>query len=338
MRTLRDINRTLYHAARYLLGTVMLYYAIVKLVNVQFQVSPFTYTRPLDQVPGRMLAWAYLGYAPWFERLLGVAEFVPAMMLFFRRTARLGAVLMFAVLLNVLLVNFALDLWHDTKIISCQLVALNLYLLINQSSYLRQALCKILEAPAPLPPLFRGTEAIIAVVILAVMCINHYYGYERDARLTSDFTGTREINGAGAWAVEELRIDGKNAIPQGQRARMYFDVWQHVYYSRSEIVPCPQRGPLIPNQLSDKRAYRDVLESCSYFAEDRQPERIESEGVFDADSSQHSFQLTNLDLAGSTGEIRGTYATSGPILQMSGVRDGVKIEIVLQRLHWGKMW
>jgi hypothetical protein len=338
MRTVRDINRTLYHAARYLLGTIMLYYAIVKLGNVQFQVSPFTYTRPLDQVPGRMLAWAYLGYAPWFQRLLGVAEFVPAMMLFFRRTARLGAVLMFAVVLNVLLVNFALDLWHDTKIISCQLLALNLYLLINQSSYLRQALGKILEAPAPLRPIFGWAEAIIPVVILAVMCINHYYGYEHDARLISDFTGTREINGAGAWAVEELRIDGKNAIPQGQRARMYFDVWQHVYYSRSEIVPCPQRGPLIPNQLSDKRAYRDFLESCSYFAEDRQPERIESEGVFDADSTQHSFQLTNLDLAGSIGEIHGTYTTSGPNLQMSGIRDGAKIEIVLQRLHWGKMW
>ena len=91
MRMLGDINRTLYHAARYLLGTIMLYYAIVKLVNVQFQVSPFTYTRPLDQVPGRMLAWAYLGYAPWFQRLLGVAEFTPALMLFLRRTARLAA-------------------------------------------------------------------------------------------------------------------------------------------------------------------------------------------------------------------------------------------------------
>lgn len=48
MRTLVLINRILYHGVRYLLDTIMLYYAIVKLVNVQFQVSPFTYTRPLD--------------------------------------------------------------------------------------------------------------------------------------------------------------------------------------------------------------------------------------------------------------------------------------------------
>jgi hypothetical protein len=132
MRTLVLINRILYHGVRYLLGTVMLYYAIVKLINVQFQVSPFTYTRPLDQVPGRMLAWAYLGYAPWFQRLMGAAEFAPALMLFFRRTARLAAALMFAVLLNVVRVNFALDLWHDTKIISCQLLGLDLYLLLNR--------------------------------------------------------------------------------------------------------------------------------------------------------------------------------------------------------------
>jgi hypothetical protein len=148
VRTLRRINRILYHATRTLLGSVMLYYAIVKIVNVQFQVSPFTYTRPLDQVPGRMLAWAYLGYAPWFQRLLGLAEFVPALLLFFRRTARLGAVLMFPVLLNVMLINFALDLWHDTKIISSILLGINLYLLINEWSYLRDALAKLFEGPA----------------------------------------------------------------------------------------------------------------------------------------------------------------------------------------------
>jgi hypothetical protein len=338
MRTLGNINRIFYHAARYLLGTVMLYYAIVKIVNVQFQVSAFTYTRPLDQVPSRMLAWAYLGYAPWFQRLLGIAEFVPALLLFFRRTARLGAVLMFAVLLNITLINFALDLWHDTKIISCLLLGLDIYLLINQYLYLREALAKILAAPTPMRSIFRWLEVIIPVVVLTVLCANHYYDYERDARLISDFTGTRQINGAGAWAVEALRIDGKNGIPEGQRSRLYFDVWQHVYYSRSEIVPCPQRGPLIPNRLSDKRAYRDVLESCSYFAEDRQPERVESEGVFDADRSRHSFQLTNLNLAGSTGEINGTYSASGQNLQMWGARNGQKIEIVLKRLNWGKMW
>jgi hypothetical protein len=338
MNTLGSINRILYHAARYLLGSVMLYYAMVKILNVQFQVSPFTYTRPLDQVPGRMLAWAYLGYAPWFQRLLGIAEFVPALLLFFRRTARFGAVLIFPVLLHVMLVNFALDLWHDTKIISCQLLGLDIYLLINQWTYLRETLAKILEAPSPARPVFRWAEAIIPLVVVIVLCVNHYYDYERDARLISDFTGTRQINGAGAWAVEDLSIDGRNAMPEGQRARLYFDVWQHVYYSRSEIVPCPQRGPMIPNHLSDKRAYRDVLEFCSYFAEDRQPERVESEGVFDADRSRHSFQLDNLNLGGSTGEINGMYSVNGQNLQMWGTRNAEKIEIVLKRLNWGKMW
>jgi hypothetical protein len=214
MRTLVRFNWILYHGTRYLLATVMLYYAIVKLVNVQFQVSPFTYTRPLDQVPGRMLAWAYLGYAPWFQRLLGIAEFVPALMLFFRRTARLGTVLMFAVLLNIMLVNFALDLWHDTKVISCELLGLDIYLLVNQWPYLREALAKFLESPAPMRPIFRWSEAVAPFVVLLALCVNHYYDYERDARLISDFTGVRQINGAGAWAVETLRIDGKDVSQQ----------------------------------------------------------------------------------------------------------------------------
>jgi hypothetical protein len=77
---------------------------------------------------------------------------------------------------------------------------------------------------------------------------------------------------------------------------------------------------------------RDVLESCSYFAEDRQPERVESEGFFDADRSQHSFQLTNLNLAGSTGKINGTYSANGRTPQMWGTRNGEKIEIEAAQL------
>jgi hypothetical protein len=338
MRALALFNRFLYHVVRYLLATAMLYYAIVKLVNVQFQVSPFTYTRPLDQVPGRMLAWAYLGYAPWFQRLLGLAEFVPAIMILFRRTARLGAALMFGVLLNIVLVNFALDLWQDTKIISCGLLALNIYLLINQWPFLQAALMKMLEAPPLVRPTFRWGEAILPFFIVGVLAVNHYNAYERDARLISDFTGTRQINGAGAFTVKALRVNGQDAIPQGQHARLYFDVWQHVYYSRSEIVPCPQRGPLIPNQLSDKRAYRDRLESCSYFAEDRQPERFDSEGTFEADSLHHTFHLADLSLNGMTGDINGTYSANGHELEMVGSRNGEKIEILLQQLHWGRMW
>jgi len=200
LERLVGINRVLCHVLRYLLGTAMLMYAIVKLVNVQFQVSPFTYTRPLDQVPGRMLAWAVLGYAPWFQRLLGVAELVPSLLLLVRRTARLGAILMFPVVLNVTLMNFALDLWHDTKIISSVLLGIDVYLLLSAWPQLAEALKTVLGPPRVVRPLFRWLEAALAVLIVMSWCFYDYYGYERDAILISDFTGVRQINAAHGWS------------------------------------------------------------------------------------------------------------------------------------------
>jgi len=95
---------------------------------------------------------------------------------------------------------------------------------------------------------------------------------------------------------------------------------------------------MIPNHLLDKRAYPDRLESCSYFAEDRLPVSVESEGTFDADRSHHSFQLTNLTFAGSSGDVVGTYTANGARLLMDGTRNGEKVHIGLKRLNWGPMW
>ena len=78
---------------RILLAAGMMPYAISKLMRAQFQVSPVWYTTPLGDVPTTVLTWAFLGYSPWFQILLGASEFVPAILLFFRRTQTLGAIM-----------------------------------------------------------------------------------------------------------------------------------------------------------------------------------------------------------------------------------------------------
>jgi len=116
---------------RYLLGLVMIHYAITKILKTQFVILPFDlWQQPLEHMSGKYLAWAFLGYSTWFEVLLGFFELIPALLLLFRRTALTGAILLLPVTLNVYLINMALNLWQNTKVISLILLILNIIILL----------------------------------------------------------------------------------------------------------------------------------------------------------------------------------------------------------------
>ena len=125
--------------ARYILGLLMITYAVTKILRTQFVVIPFSlWQRPLETLSGISLAWAFLGYSPWFQIMLGFFELVPALLLLFRRTTLLGGILLLPMTLSVFLVNHALSLWDDTKLISLILLCLNCIVLLFQWKKLKE--------------------------------------------------------------------------------------------------------------------------------------------------------------------------------------------------------
>lgn len=112
---------------RYLLGCIMIGYGVTKILQTQFVILPFhVWQLPLEEVWGGSLAWAFLSYSSWFQVLLGFCELIPAVLLLFRRTTLMGALLLLPVTLSVMLINFALQLWPSTQILSSVLFVLNL--------------------------------------------------------------------------------------------------------------------------------------------------------------------------------------------------------------------
>jgi hypothetical protein len=116
---------------RYFLGFSLLTYGLTKIFQTQFVLLPFAaWELPLEQVKGTQLTWAFLGKTSWFQVLLGFFEFIPAILVLFRRTALLGSILLLPMTLNVLLINHALDLWSGTKELSIQYFAVNVIILL----------------------------------------------------------------------------------------------------------------------------------------------------------------------------------------------------------------
>jgi uncharacterized membrane protein YphA (DoxX/SURF4 family) len=90
---------------RYLLAAVFIMYGSIKLFGGQYYYGDWVMSKA-DQ-PNEGLVWAFYGYSPFYGRVTGLFELLPALLLLNRRTATLGALGLFAVSLNITLMDFA---------------------------------------------------------------------------------------------------------------------------------------------------------------------------------------------------------------------------------------
>ncbi len=92
---------------RLLLAAVFIMYGTIKLLGGQYYYGDWTIDKATTD--GTSLVWAFYGYSPFYGRATGLFELIPAVMLLFRRTSTLGALGLFAVALNITLMDFAFD-------------------------------------------------------------------------------------------------------------------------------------------------------------------------------------------------------------------------------------
>lgn len=221
-------NFVLQNIVRYLLAIGMMPYALSKLANYQLQLPAWVYAQPLAEISGISLTWAFLGYQPWFQFLLGVLEIVPALLLLFRRTRRGGALLMLPVVLNVALMNYATDLWRDTKQIATVFLVMNVYLLACDWPLWRQMARQTFQRTAASRPLWKFAERAVPLVIVAGVCFLLFVQTSIERPLI-DFVGDRQINRAGTWAIREVTLDGR-LLPARGEAFLYFGVGKNCQY------------------------------------------------------------------------------------------------------------
>lgn len=127
----RQLNYWLCVVLRYYLALTALSYGIAKLFLTQM---PFPNTSELatplgDFLPMR-LSWMFIGYSAPYQFFSGLMECFVGLLLLYRRTATLGAMLAFGVFLNVAMLNLHYDI--PVKIFSLEMVAVSLYLLANE--------------------------------------------------------------------------------------------------------------------------------------------------------------------------------------------------------------
>lgn len=113
---------------RYYLAFTMFLFALYKFFKVQFpDLGYYTLTERVGDMSPMHLAWAFFGHSYEYNVFMGLAE-AGALLLLFRRTTTLGAILTMAALANVIMVNISFDVHAKMYPIVLFIMALFLFL------------------------------------------------------------------------------------------------------------------------------------------------------------------------------------------------------------------
>ena len=113
---------------RYYLAITWIAYGSMKIIRLQFpELTPVMLLQTYGNSSPRGLAWAFMGYSTGYNYFIGFTEYIIGLLLFFRRTSKLGALLSFGALANIMAFNYCFD--DNVKLLSTLLMAMTLFLL-----------------------------------------------------------------------------------------------------------------------------------------------------------------------------------------------------------------
>ena len=212
----RKLHAWLRVYVRYALGAALLGYGWVKIFKSQFPALQVTrLLQPYGESSPMGLLWTFMGFSAAYNVFAGLGEVVPGVLLFFRRTTTLGALLAAAVMAQVVMLNFAFDV--PVKIYSVHLLAMATFLGIPDGRRLLRVF--VLNQPVPSadlgPPLPSPGWRWGPGVVKAALLLGLHWAAVGEAvktwRTRGDGSPRHPL--VGVWLVEEQVRAGVSLPP-----------------------------------------------------------------------------------------------------------------------------
>ena len=126
-RNYARLNQWLHVYVRFALATIMLGYGIAKVIPTQMPTPQLErLVQPWGEFSPMGVLWSFMGYSSVYQIFTGIGEALGALLLVFRRTVTLGALLLIGVLANVVLLNYTFDV--PVKLYSTNLLLMAVFL------------------------------------------------------------------------------------------------------------------------------------------------------------------------------------------------------------------
>lgn len=293
--------RVTYTLLSYALGLWMLLYGMSKIMGLQFQVFPSTYVKPLAEVRDFFAIAAFFGRFHWLEVLLGFVESIPSILLLFRRTRSIGAILLLGPISFVAITDYAYlsssYYWDVRAVITGMLFADVGLLLLDQKTrkWIREL---FFLNSAPEYRRWRLELASNCILVLVIFVATYQLGHSLKAN-SGEILGFPQINGRGTWDVTTFEIDHKPVdLPKGETpAQIYFN----------------------------------FDGSCQF---NNLPAEVKQKCTAEINGRQHTIKLTELPVGGLNAPLQANFQLDGPKLSINGHSDSYEVSLSLNRHGW----
>lgn len=206
----------LHTGASYYLALQLLEYGLDKVFKHQFYLpEPNTLYTPLGQLTPDILYWSTMGASRPYTVLAGLAEVVPALLLLFRRTRLVGALLSVGVLLNVVAINLGFDI--SVKLYSLILLLLSVVAAAPAGPVLYQTLVQRRPAAPPvLGPDLGPAQPWLKVGLILLLLLEALLPYVQTGNFNDDLAPRPLLH--GAYQVE-LCVRNADTLAPGAAGR-----------------------------------------------------------------------------------------------------------------------
>jgi hypothetical protein len=195
---------------RFALAAAMLTYGAYKVIPSQFALPfPSQLIEPFGESSPMGLLWTFMGASSGYTIFTGAAEMISGLLLAFRRTALLGALVSIGVMSHVVALNLSYDV--PVKLYSLHLLAMGVFLILPDLRRLLNlfVLNRPVEAAAAHPPRARFRRAALVGQAVLVAVYSGYLLYKSyDASKNQWGNLSTRPPFYGIWTVEELEVDG----------------------------------------------------------------------------------------------------------------------------------
>lgn len=124
-----DLAPLVHSLVRHLLAANMIAYGAIKVFSSQFgDLEPHLLVRQLGNMSPMGLLWSFMAFSDAYETFSGIAELVGGVLLLWRRTTTLGALVTIGVMSNVVMLNYCYDV--PVKLLSTQLLSAAVWIVL----------------------------------------------------------------------------------------------------------------------------------------------------------------------------------------------------------------
>ncbi|MGY6742728.1 MAG: hypothetical protein ACXIUQ_08335 [Cecembia sp.] len=169
------LQRVLITYVRYFVALIIFSYGMAKVIPTQFSEPSYTQLmKTYGESSPMNLLWTLMGYSTPYQIFGGIMEVLAAVLLLFRRTVLLGALVMMTVMANVVAMNFAFDV--PVKLASSHYLLFSIGLAwIFRRNLIALFFLQKPSQPISLKPIFLQKRAFIVTQIFKTVFLGYFF-------------------------------------------------------------------------------------------------------------------------------------------------------------------